>query len=393
MQKSMDEKLARILADPSCGDFILADAKDADMAFGLASAGASPEQHGGEARFRTMADYRQNMRELVEQGLLDIMLMSASSNEVLTIQERLFDGSHITPAVRANDTTDIWLAGGTGRYPQKPSRPFRTATIDHIMCGKVRCEAGERRVGADLGLYSMTFNNDVGLDLASLEHYRAFRHEAETAGFRHFLEVFDPNAPQGEIKDVGRFVADNIARALAGVTSAGRPLFLKIAYHGPAAMEALASYDRTMIPGILGGSAGTTLDAFGLLADAKKYGARVALFGRKINNAEHQPSFVKQLRAVADGAVGAVEAVKAYHGDLQGLGIAPKRSLDDDLKTGEAASAYSGGGSSAANQGGRGAAGLKTANSVDSRGQPDFSNMTPAEKVAWQRSRWDRILG
>jgi hypothetical protein len=34
MLKTLDQKLTRILADPSCGDFILADAKDADMAFG-----------------------------------------------------------------------------------------------------------------------------------------------------------------------------------------------------------------------------------------------------------------------------------------------------------------------------------------------------------------------
>ena len=53
MQKSLDQKLARILANPtSSKDFILADAKDADMAFGLAAPGRSPEYHGGEARFR-----------------------------------------------------------------------------------------------------------------------------------------------------------------------------------------------------------------------------------------------------------------------------------------------------------------------------------------------------
>ena len=51
MQKSLDQKLARILADPSCRDFILADAKDADMAFGLSAPGKSREddaEHGSE---------------------------------------------------------------------------------------------------------------------------------------------------------------------------------------------------------------------------------------------------------------------------------------------------------------------------------------------------------
>src|SRR6478736_9234732 len=39
MQKTLDEKLARIVANPSCNDFILADAKDADMAYGVAAPG------------------------------------------------------------------------------------------------------------------------------------------------------------------------------------------------------------------------------------------------------------------------------------------------------------------------------------------------------------------
>ena len=35
--KSLDAKLARLAADSACRDFILADAKDADMAFGLSA--------------------------------------------------------------------------------------------------------------------------------------------------------------------------------------------------------------------------------------------------------------------------------------------------------------------------------------------------------------------
>ncbi len=229
MEKSLDVKLARILADRSCNDFIIADAKDADMAFGLSAPGRSPEHHAQEARFRTLDEYRQLMREIVNQGLVDIMLISASSSEVLTIQERLFDGSHVTPAVRANDTTDIWLAAGTGHYGRQPSRPFSTATIDQIMCGRSECGTDERRLGADLGLYSVTFNNDVTLDHATLEAYKAFRLEAEAKGFRHFLEVFDPNASgENHPDDLPRFISDHIVRALAGVPSRGRPLFLKI---------------------------------------------------------------------------------------------------------------------------------------------------------------------
>jgi len=386
--KSLDEKLARILADPASRDFILADAKDADMAFGLAAPGKSPEHHAHEARFRSLDEYRQLIREIVAQGLVDIMLMSASTSEILTIQERLFDESRVTPAVRANDTTDIWLAAGTGRYAQQPSRPFRTATIDHIMCGRAECAPDERAVGANLGLYSITLNNDVDLDRHTLEEYKRFRIEAEGKGFRHFLEVFSPNAPGDHPPaDVGRFVNDHIVRALAGVTGRGRPLFLKIPYFGPAAMEALAGYDRSLVVGILGGSSGTTFDAFDMLFEAKKHGARVALYGRKINHAEHQLTFVKYLRAVADDEIPPAEAVRAYHGDLAKLGIQPYRTLADDLARTSTAASYSGA-SQPTRPTPRGPAARNSAPD-----EPDFSKMTPAEKAQWNLNRWKRILG
>jgi hypothetical protein len=167
-----------------------------------------------------------------------------------------------------------------------------------------------------------------------LEAYKVFRAEAEIKGFRHFLEVFAPNVgPMCDSPQVGQFVNDCIVRALAGVPRASRPVFLKIPYFGPAEMEALASYDRSLIVGILGGSAGTSRDAFQLLHDAKKHGARAALFGRKINNAEHQLSFVRCLRLVADDEIQPEEAVKIYHDELGKLDLQARRPLDEDLQS------------------------------------------------------------
>ena len=141
--------------------------------------------------------------------------------------------------------------------------------------------------------------------MRALLAYNDFRLEAEEKRFRHFLEVFVPNAPGSRApQDVGRFVNDVIVRTLAGVTSAGRPLFLKMPYFGPHHMESLVRYDSSIIVGILGGPAGTTHDAFRMLWEAKKYGARAALFGRKINYAEHQLEFLVVLRALADGQIG-----------------------------------------------------------------------------------------
>ncbi|MBI3468821.1 MAG: DUF1553 domain-containing protein, partial [Planctomycetes bacterium] len=177
--KSLDQKLAAIHAAPSGSkEFIIADAKDADMAFGIGAPGRSPEMHAGEVRMRTLGEYREQIRQIVQQGLVDIMLMSASTNDVLTVRERLFDTSHVTPAARANDTSDICVVRGNA-YSAEASRAFRTATLDHIQCGHSDCAPEERVRGANLGLYSITFNNRLDEDLASLEEYKRFRIEAE----------------------------------------------------------------------------------------------------------------------------------------------------------------------------------------------------------------------
>src|SRR5688572_22411417 len=385
--KSLDQKLANIHRDPSGSrDFILADAKDADMAFGLASPGTNP----ATGKVRSLADYRDQMREIVRQGLVDIMLMSASSSELLTIRERLFDHSTVTPAVRANDTTDIHLLTG-GTYAAEPSRPFRTATIEQIQSGKVNPEAHERRLGADLGLYSMTINNNIAFDYPTLDAYRQFRIEAEQKGFRHFLEVFDPNACGHSCpSNIGRFLNDLIARTLARVPSSGRPLFLKMPFHGRAAMEELVAYDPYLIPGIRGGSAGTTYDAFRLLEEARESGARAALFGRKINTSEHQLTFVKYLRALADGQIASGEAVKAYHADLEKLRIKPTRALRDDLQASSTASAYSGtttGRTKPSPVAARAVIPAPASPPLKPDGSPDFKKMTAAQKVAYSRQR------
>src|SRR5579872_5534760 len=407
MQKSLDSKLAAIHADPSgCNEFILADAKDADMALGVGAPGLSPERHDREHRYRTLEEYREQIRIITRSELVDIMLMSASTSDQLAIRERLFENSPVTPAARANNTTDIHILRGSNLH-EPAARPFRTASLDHIQCGHLDCETDEKQRGANLGLYSVTFNNDVDLDRRTLEHFKLFREEAERKGFRYFLEVFDPNVPGAVAPDkLGEFINDAIARALAGVAAAGRPLFLKIVYHGPRALEELVAYDPHLVVGILGGSAGTTRDAFQLLYDAKQYGARVALFGRKINNAENQLAFVEFLRLIADGHLEPVEAVKAYHAVLQKLGIPAHRPLQDDLQHTAGVASYAGsstsvGAPSAPVDGKPQKAFLdavrppspaRSDDSCDSS-KPDFARMSPAERLAYHRRRLDRKFG
>lgn len=346
MTKSLDQKLAAIHADPhGSKEFIIADAKDADMGFGVSAPGPQPDAcpHGfdrAEGCYKTLDDYLRQIRAVIRQGIVDIMLLSASNLERLGMRERLFDNSPITPAARANDTSDVWVVRG-GNYVLMPSRPFRSATLDHIKYGELTEDHTRPVRGADLGLYSITLTNDIERDYQTLTEFAEFRIEAERKRFRYFLEVFNPNVNPGfDKRKVGAFLNDHIIRTLAGVTEKGRPVFLKIPYNGPGPLEELVAYDPHLIVGILGGGAGTTLDAFQLIHDARKHGARVALYGRKINLSEHPLAFIEFLRRIVDGEIGPREAVKAYHDVLHREGIRPQRPLQADLVATNTAKSY-----------------------------------------------------
>lgn len=317
-EKSLEKKLASIRdGSYSPADFIIADAKDADIGFGTAAPG--PDR-ADPARMGAREVYLERMRAMTRSGLVDIMLMSASTAERLS-GEGLFKDGPVTPAIRLNDTTDIWSARG-GRYKEAPSRHHRTARID------------QSRKITDLGLYSITFSNDAEMDAVNAEAYSAFRADAAEHGMRHFLEVFNPafDIHLADGGDIGSFINDNVVRTLAGVMSADQPQFLKLQYNGARAMEELSSYDPgRLIPGVLGGARGTTRDTFELVWQASRHGARVALFGRKVNLAEDSLELVRLMRATVEGHVKPEEAVRAYHDNLASKGITPDRPLAEDI--------------------------------------------------------------
>jgi DhnA family fructose-bisphosphate aldolase class Ia len=320
--KTLDEKLARIRGGRyTAKDFIIADAKDGDMALGVGTAGPELDADGKPTgRMRPIKVYRDGMEEMVASGEIDVMLTSLSSAEYLT-RRGVYADTAVTPAVRLNDGSDIWHWRGAD-YKRLPTVPFRTARLDRV------------KPVADLGLYAVTFFNDLDQDRRTLDAYAAFRDEASAAGVRHFLEIFNP---QFEVKcvdaDFATYNNDAIARCLAGVSVHERPEFLKVVYNGPAATEALASYDpENIIVGILGGASSTTRDTFELIKQAEKYGARVALFGRKIFFAEDPVGIVRAMRALIEEDASPEDMVKRYHDGLKKAGIRPKQSMEKDLE-------------------------------------------------------------
>ena len=260
MEKSLDRKLARILADPACRDFILADAKDADMAFGLAAPGRSPEHHAGEAVPHAGRVPRRSCGRSSRQGLVDIMLMTASIQRGAGDPRAAVRRFPRHPG-RSGQRHHRHLAGRRRRrYGRQPARPFRTATIDHIQCGKVDCAAAERAPGRGPGPVLASRSTTTSSWTAdTLDAYSAFRLEAEArasaTSWRSSTLTPPANMPARPTWPV-RQRPDRPRPG--GRASRGRPLFLKMAYHGPAAMEALPATIRSLVMGILGGSAGTT---------------------------------------------------------------------------------------------------------------------------------------
>jgi hypothetical protein len=315
--KSFDAKLKTILAGKyTPKHFIVADAKDPDMGSGCP--GMGPKDGGG---FNSVQHFHGEVRAMVKHGVVDIMLASVSTIEAV---QGALKSSKVTAAIRANEATDVWKMRG-GSYNTHMSRPFRTANLQYI------------RKFVDLGLYSVTFNNDLDHDIASLDAYTAFRNDAVKARFRHFLEVFNPNAPQNLAKeDIPAFVNDCILRCLAGQARIEKPLFLKIPFNGRRWLEELAGHDSSLVVGILGGSTGTVRDTFELLHQGEKSGAKVALFGRKIKYAESPTDLVSLFRPVIERDLSPADAVKDYHARIAKKGLRPTRALEDDLQITEA---------------------------------------------------------
>ena len=152
--KALDIKLKNIRnSSYKQSDFIIADAKDADMGGGRRAPGFIRKENGDLTDIpASYLSYLNKMEEMTNSGLVDVMLMSMTSAERL-INKKVFENSSVTPAVRLNDTSCIWGLLRHGEYDKEESRPFSTTQLSHAI------------TFVDLGLYSMTFNTNVDRDV------------------------------------------------------------------------------------------------------------------------------------------------------------------------------------------------------------------------------------
>lgn len=314
--RRIDDKLAKITAgDYSRRDFLITFAKDADLLRGCSATGRD-----GLNRPRPLAAYRADVKRVIESDLADIVLTSLSTAEMLA-ETGVYARASATPAVRLNDPTDTWRVRG-GAYPAFPALPFRSSRLDAV------------KPVSNLGLYGMTFYNDPVQDHATLTAYSEFRDLASRVGIRHFLQVSDPaiEIDTGDA-DYAAYRNDIMIRSLAGVARRERPIFIEAEYLGPAATEELASWHPSRIViGITGCRGGTTRDCLERLAQAERYGARLANFSRESFNCEDPVLMLVAMRRVIRDAMSSFEAARAYHDDLKAAGLRPNRPLQDDTE-------------------------------------------------------------
>ncbi|MFO1093559.1 MAG: hypothetical protein U0992_09640 [Planctomycetaceae bacterium] len=126
-----------------------------------------------------------------------------------------------------------------------------------------------------------------------------------------------------------------------------------------------------------------------MIHDAQKHGAKLALFGRKINNAENQLAFIEFLRLIVDGVIGPEEAVRAYHAVLGRLSLTPHRPLDVDLQLTSGTQSYGGTPRKPATASGASA----TPPAATNAGPVNLAKMSSAERLAYHRERINRLFG
>ena len=131
MNKSLDFKLDKIRnGNYQNTDFIIADAKDGDMGGGVFAPGPMLDNPEKPKPYKA---YLQAMREMTDSGLIDIMLMSSSSAEILTdekifkiLQSLLRFDTMIPPMFGDNDTPT------TRNFPPETLEPLTWAVSQNL---------------------------------------------------------------------------------------------------------------------------------------------------------------------------------------------------------------------------------------------------------------------
>ena len=97
----------------------------------------------------------------------------------------------------ARTTRPTSTSCAAARYFQQPSRPFRTAALDHIQCGHLDCDAGRAHRRSEPGAVSRHVQQRLDVDLRNARGLQGVSRGGRAEGLPALLEVFDPNVAGG----------------------------------------------------------------------------------------------------------------------------------------------------------------------------------------------------
>jgi hypothetical protein len=285
----------------------------------LAGVGIHGLGQGGTS-YRTHTEFLRLIRDIVQQGVVDAVLMTPADAELLASMECLFQESPVTPLVRMNAETGIW-SPRYGQYKSAPSFPFQTVPVN----GSDWCDSLIRNASGPCcvtaGLYSITLNNHVVADHRTMSAYLSFAREvAETDNFNHILEVFPPNMdlPDMDQEKVAGYTADSIVRIMSHLTRRQRPLLIKTQDLSEVIWRELTGFDPELVIGALGGSYRNAEETLGLACRVVNGGGKAVLFGRPVFMEEDPLGICRTIRSVIDGESTPDRALEMYRRGSKG---------------------------------------------------------------------------
>ncbi len=298
-------------------EFLMVVAHDPDMGGGIEAYGTT-----GNGTLRSRQDFLENLVLPVLQERLDEYpsgetygvdpYIECSADAVLVSLRNAswlkFRNPKLTEIVfRANNTTDVWQSR-EGNYAGLPAKPHAVVDLE-----------AAKNLGLEVCLFSVTLCGDLEPDMSMIEAYADFCRKARKLGLKHILEIFNPGlGPVSWLNAAtkGEFINDSIVRLVASQECDYGPILLKIPFNTRESMAELTSFDTDLNVGIMGGSSGTSMDAFELANQAAECGARAAFFGRRIKNAVLPLEMSRLIREVGRGTMSPKLAVDEYHDEV-----------------------------------------------------------------------------
>ena len=140
----LDTKLAKIRSGKYAkGDFIIADAKDGDMSNPIPGTGPIRNRDGSIARFRTRAEFLEQMTQIIKQDLSDTLIVTVADKKAIDALR--------AKGVRVGDPFDLAIGGLADESAGEPVRVVGEVVSVSGGIGRAAARGGQLWVAVKFG--------------------------------------------------------------------------------------------------------------------------------------------------------------------------------------------------------------------------------------------------